>query len=108
MNVCKFMITPLRVVVGGSNDQNGMVRAVWTSEVGICISLVDPSFASASTISVLSILVRTLCIEIFVLVHYICYTIASMSSLFGWWCCEGGCLMWFFVRYTLFRLYVSM
>ena len=73
-------------------------------------SLFVPSLASVSAISfpVMPTCARTLWICMVYGVQCICLTIATISSLSGWWCCDVGCWMWLLIRYMLFRLFVHM
>ena len=69
-------------------------------EVLVDFSLVVPLFASMSTISfpVNHECARTLCMWTLCGVQCICRTIAAISRLSGWWCCEVGCWIWLFIR----------
>ena len=78
--------------------------------VGVGFSLVFPSLASSSAISfpVMPVWARTLCMCDCVWGPVYLCTIAAMSSLSGWWCCDVGCCMWLLIRYMLLRLSVNM
>jgi hypothetical protein len=110
MNVRKLRMAPSCVPVGQLASQYGVVRAMCMCGVCSGFSKLFPSFASssASSFPIMPVCARTLCMWILWGVQYIFLTMAAMSSLSGWWCCDVGCCMWLFMRYMLLRLYVNM
>jgi hypothetical protein len=92
MNVRRLRMAPSCVAVGQLASQYGVEWAMCIRGVASGFSLVVPSLASSSAISFPMMLVwaRTLCMWILCGVQYICLTIAAMSSLSGWWCCDVG------------------
>jgi hypothetical protein len=89
MNVRKLRMAPSCVAVGQLASQYGVEWAMYIRGVASGFFLVVPSFASSSAISfpVMPVWARTLCMWISCGVQYICRTIATMSSLSGWWGC---------------------
>lgn len=73
-------------------------------------SLCTPSSVEAYTLSfpVMVVCVWTFVEDILGLVQYDWCTIIVVSSLFGWCCCEDGCLMWFLIRNRMLRLSVNI
>ena len=110
MNVRKFCMAPSCVLVGQLASQYGVGRAMWMWGVCSGFSRVFPSFASslASSFPRMLVCARTLCMKILWGVQYIFLTMAAMSNLSGWWCCDVGCCMWLLIRYILLRLSVKM
>jgi hypothetical protein len=92
MNVRRLRMPPSCVAVGQLASQYGVEWAMCICGVASGLSLVVPSLASLSATSFPMMLVwaRTLCMWILCEVQYICLTIAAMSSLFRWWCCDVG------------------
>ena len=110
MNVRKLRMAPSCVPVGLLASQYGVGRAMWMCGVCSGFSRLFPSFASSSASSFprMPVCARTLCMEILWGVQYIFLTMAAMSNLSGWWCCDVGCCMWLFIRYILLRLSMNM
>ena len=110
MNVRRLRMAPSCVAVGQLASQYGVEWAVCMRGVASGFSLVVPSFAnsSASSLPVMPVWARTLCMCILYGVQYICRTIAAMRSLSGWWCCDVGWWIWLLIRYMLLRLSVNM
>jgi hypothetical protein len=102
MNVRKLRMAPSCVVVGQLASQYGVGRAMWMCGVLSSFSLVVPAFASSSAnpFPVMPKCARTLCMWILCGVQYIFLSMAAMSSLSGWWCCDVGYCIWLFIRYT--------
>ena len=90
-----------------SGKDRGGVEACLLSNF---LLLSTPSFDRASTPSFLVMVVCewTLWMDIWGWVQCNWCTITTMSSLFGWWCCEDGCLMWLLIGNIFLILSVNI